>query len=238
MRDLYRPLSGDSVRAIRALTLAGAFGSWRFPTLAAVVGIATWEAIALGRIETAIHFTSFLVPFFAGTGALCLARLGRFDMIVGAGVTRRRLAVMAVGGALLPVAVVAGVSLRWAGVSVGQAAAFAGMALFMAGVGVLGGLAGPTMLVGVLWFIARGMVLTTSWGQETLRLLAATRLDSSFEHLSESRLTVALICIPEIPLGIPVPSHLPALFAVVGTACLVVAVAWFERADWPGKRME
>lgn len=237
MRIFVRRLAGDSIRAFRALGLCGAFSSWRLPILATIAGLATWEAIAVGRVEMAVMLIGVLVPFFAGTGALCLARLGRLDMAVGAGVTRRMLVLVAIGGALVPVGIVSGVALALSGSTAAQVAAFAGMALFMAGVGFLGGLAAPTTLVGVLWFVARGMVLTTPWGRETLGLASAARLVPGVETLGPGRLAVALVGLPEISLEVLVPGYLTAIFAAVGAACIVAAVVWFERADWPGKRM-
>jgi len=233
-----RSTATDSVRALRALDLAGAFPSWRLPTLAAIAGLAAWESIAVGHVETAVTLAGFLVPFFAGTSALALARLGRLDMVVGAGVTRRRLAVMAVGGALLPVGFVGGIALGLSGVPDAQRTAFAGMTLFMAGVGFLGGLAAPATLVGVLWFVARGLVLMSSWGRETIHVASAAKLDPGLCSVSPGRLAVVLAGMPEVSFGVPVPGFLPALFAAVGAACLVAGIAWFERADWPGKRME
>lgn len=236
MNDSGPAKSSGRVSPLRALSLSGALASWRIPILAALAGLAAWEGIFAGRVETALFLCGFLVPFFAGTGTLALAKLGRFDMVVGAGVTRRRLVVTAAAGAILPLAAVLGMAVAFSGIPGPAKTAFAGMAIFMAGVGFLGGLAGPTALVGVIWFVMRGLAFVTPWGYDTIQLVVMARGAPGSLAVSPGRLALVLAGMPELSTNASVPGYMPALFALAGVACIALAFAWFERADLPGKR--
>lgn len=220
---------------LSSLAQAGVLQGWRWPVLGCLGALAAWEVWQTGRPDSSPFLLLLLTPFFAGTGILGAARLGRFDLLSGLGVSRRRILGTALAGTLLPLVVTVAVAalLGDRGVS-GVPVALCGC-LFAFGVGFLGGLRGPAAIVGSLWTIGQVVYFLSPGGRNVLMLLLEAQQGGRPVPLG--RLAIALGAFPELAGEAGIPPALVFFAGVVGLACVVVAFAWFERADWPGKRM-
>ncbi len=234
MRDSATSGPGWSQIA-RAVSQAGALAAWRWPLLFSLALLTAWEMWSLGVSDSGVFLCCLLSPFFAGTGVLGAAREGRFDLLSGRGVSRRRLLAGALLAAFLPPAAVFGASVCLSERGAAALAPAFGGFVFAFGLSFLVGLWGPAALPGIVWTLVQVAYFLSAPGRDVLMLLREAQAGGP--PIPTGRLALALAALPEFAAERGVDPGLPLLHGAVGIACVVVAFAWFERADWPGKRM-
>lgn len=228
----------------RYLSHVGAFPSWGTLALALLVvcGLAEWHFT--GRTENSRSVFFVIAPVAVGTGMLTAARQGRFDLLLGSGISRRQIfGVAALRAVALPVAAAALLTaLDSSGGSASHVGALAirggATAIFTLGLAFAVGLVEPRYLVGVLWVLVRVGFLLSPFGFRSLALL---RIPGGAEgSLSVWRKIVSVAAFPEILLDrtFPLSVAFAAVAATLGVVALAVSLRVFERSDFSGRRAE
>jgi hypothetical protein len=228
----------------RYLSHVGAFPSWGTFVLVLLFacGLAEWHFT--GRTENTRSIFFVLAPAAVGTGILTAARQGRFDLLLGSGVSRRQIFEVALLRAVaLPVAAAAILNaLDSSGGSAAHAGSLAirggATAVFTLGLAFAVGLVEPRYLVGVSWIAVRVGFLLSPLGFRSLALLRVPGEGERSLPLWQKIVTVAAF--PEILLD--ATSLSSVVFAVIaaalGVVALVVSLRIFEQSDFSGRRVE
>lgn len=228
----------------RYLSHVGAFPLWGTLALMTLVvcGLAEWRVT--GRTENSRAMFFVIAPVAVGTGILTAARQGRFDLLLGGGVSRRRiLGVAMLRSVAIPVVAAALLTaLDSSGGSAAHVSALAirggATAIFTLGLAFAVGLVEPRYLVGVLWIAARVGFILSPLGFRSLALL---RMPWGAEgSLSLVRKIVATAALPEILLDgtLQIGVVFVAVAAAFGVGALAVSLRVFDRSDFAGRRAE
>ncbi|MEO8586435.1 MAG: hypothetical protein ABI584_09770 [Acidobacteriota bacterium] len=185
-----------------------------------------------------------LAPVAVGTGILTAARQGRFDLLLGSGVSRRQIFGVALLRAVVVPVIAAALlmALDSSGGSAARVGAFAirggATAVFTLGLAFAVGLVEPRYLVGVSWIVVRFGFLLSLFGFQSLALL---RIPEGTEgSLSLWRKMVTVAAFPEVLLDgtLQIGIVFAAVAAALGVLALVLSLRVFERSDFSGRRAE
>lgn len=174
-----------------------------------------------------------VLPVAVGTGILTSGRTGRFDLLIGSGVSRRRLYWSAALFALGPTACLSLCVFIAADVltSASSAVRLILIILFTCGVSFAVGVvelrhAGP-----ILWLLGRFLFFVSPNGVDILRTL-----ERGATLPSPATLILTTVAVPETALSPNLPLAYAAAGAAAGVAALLCALRVFSRSDLPGKR--